>query len=132
MPLTGYFKYRKAGYVTLLPYLKKTLPWEKSIVNSQMRKLIYAINLSVDGCCDHTKLSGGEDVHEYFTALMQDVDLLVYGRKTYELMVPYWPNVPKINLGKQKQQTSLPKHLIPFPSLFSRGHWIALTIKIRE
>ena len=36
-----------------------------------------------------------EEVHEYFTQLMLDVDLLVYGRKTYQLMVPFWPDVAK-------------------------------------
>jgi len=60
-----------------------------------MRNLIYAINLSIDGCCDHTKFGGGEEMLEYFTDLMRDVDLIVYGRKTYELMIPYWPDVAK-------------------------------------
>lgn len=60
-----------------------------------MRKVIYGINLSLDGCCDHTKFAGGEDILEYFTQLMHGVDLIVYGRKTYELMVPYWPDVAK-------------------------------------
>jgi dihydrofolate reductase len=26
---------------------------------------------------------------------MRDVDLLVFGRKTYQLMVPYWPDIAK-------------------------------------
>lgn len=60
-----------------------------------MRKLIYGINVSMDGCCDHTKFSGGNDIHDYFRELLEDVDLLVYGRKTYELMVPFWPEVAK-------------------------------------
>ncbi|WP_276348015.1 hypothetical protein [Daejeonella sp. JGW-45] len=54
-----------------------------------MRKLIYGINISLDGCCDHTKFSGGDDIQDYFRQLLQEVDLLVYGRKTYELMVPF-------------------------------------------
>jgi len=66
-----------------------------------MRNLIYAINLSIDGCCDHTKFGGGEDVLEYFTDLMRDVDLIVYGRKTYELMIPYWPDVAKNQSGTE-------------------------------
>jgi dihydrofolate reductase len=37
----------------------------------------------------------GEEIHEYFTHLMRDVDLLVFGRKTYQLMVPYWPDIAK-------------------------------------
>jgi dihydrofolate reductase len=60
-----------------------------------MRKLIYAINLSLDGCCDHTKFYPEEDTMEYFIQLTQDADTFVYGRKTYQLMVPYWPDVAK-------------------------------------
>jgi dihydrofolate reductase len=60
-----------------------------------MRNLVYAINLSIDGCCDHTKISGSEEMLEYYTDLMRDVDLIVYGRKTYELMIPYWPDAAK-------------------------------------
>jgi dihydrofolate reductase len=63
--------------------------------SKQMIKVIFAINITLDGCCDHTKMIADEEVHEYFTHLMRDVDLLVFGRKTYELMVPYWPDVAK-------------------------------------
>ena len=66
-----------------------------------MRKVIYGINLTADGCCDHTKGNAGEEVHKYFTDLMRDVDLLVYGRITYELMVPYWPEVAKNKSGSK-------------------------------
>ena len=60
-----------------------------------MRNVIFAINTTLDGCCDHTKQMADEEIHEYFTRLMRDVDLLVFGRKTYELMVPFWPDVAK-------------------------------------
>ena len=68
-----------------------------------MRKVIYGINLTVDGCCDHTKGIGGEDIHQYFTDLMKDVDLIIYGRKTYELMIPYWPDVAKRESGPKTE-----------------------------
>ncbi len=61
----------------------------------QMRKLIFAINTTLDGCVDHTKQIADEETHEYFTHLLRDVDLLVFGRKTYQLMVPFWPEVAK-------------------------------------
>jgi dihydrofolate reductase len=32
---------------------------------------------------------------------MYEADTLVYGRKTYELMVPYWPDVAKTRQGSQ-------------------------------
>ncbi len=60
-----------------------------------MRKLIFAINITLDGCCDHTKQVADDETHEYFTHLMREVDLLVFGRKTYQLMVPFWPDVAK-------------------------------------
>lgn len=67
-----------------------------------MRKLIYAINLTLDGCCDHTKGSGSDEVLEYHTQLLTDVDVLLYGRKTYELMVPFWPDIAKNHSGETK------------------------------
>jgi len=60
-----------------------------------MRNVIYAINLTADGCCDHTKGIADDETHDYYTRLLRDVDLMVFGRKTYQLMVPYWPNVAR-------------------------------------
>lgn len=58
-----------------------------------MRSVIFAINLTLDGCCDHTKMTGSDDVLDYHAQLLRTVDLQVFGRKTYQLMVPYWPEV---------------------------------------
>ncbi len=61
-----------------------------------MRNVIYAINITLDGCCDHTKFNPDEDLLEHFTRLLRDdAGVLVYGRKTYQLMVPYWPDIAK-------------------------------------
>jgi len=60
-----------------------------------MRNLIYAINITLDGCCDHTKFNPDETMLEHYTQLLEEVDLLIYGRRTYQLMVPYWPDVAK-------------------------------------
>ena len=60
-----------------------------------MRKVIYAISMTLDGCFDHTNGVHDDEVLEYYTDLVRDVDLLVFGRKTYELMVPYWPDIAK-------------------------------------
>ncbi len=60
-----------------------------------MRKLIFGINITLDGCCEHTKGIANEQVHEYFTQLLREADVLLYGRKTYELMVPFWPDMAK-------------------------------------
>ena len=60
-----------------------------------MRKVVYAINITLDGCCDHAKQFVDEELLGYFTHLTREVDLLVFGRKSYQLMVPYWPEVLK-------------------------------------
>jgi dihydrofolate reductase len=60
-----------------------------------MRNVIFAINITLDGCCDHTKQFVDDETLEYFTHLTREADLQVFGRKTYQLMVPYWPDVLK-------------------------------------
>jgi dihydrofolate reductase len=60
-----------------------------------MRKLIFAINTTLDGCVDHTKQFVDEEALTYNAQLLRDADLLVFGRKTYQLMVPYWPDIAK-------------------------------------
>jgi dihydrofolate reductase len=60
-----------------------------------MRNVIFAINTTLDGCVDHTKQVADDETHEYFTNLLREVDLGVFGRITYQLMVPFWPEVAK-------------------------------------
>ena len=67
-----------------------------------MRNVIFAINITLDGCCDHTKFNADEETLEYFTHLTRDADTFLYGRKTYQLMVPYWPDVAKNPSGQTK------------------------------
>jgi dihydrofolate reductase len=62
---------------------------------AEMRNVIYAINLTLDDCFDHTNGIPDDEVMEYYTNLVRGADLLVFGRKTYQLMVPYWPDVAK-------------------------------------
>ena len=86
-----------------------------------MRNVIYAINITLDGCCDHTKQVADEDVHEHFTQLMRDVDLLVFGRKTYQLMVPYWPDVAK-SQSMSKAQNEFARAFVSIKKIvFSRS-----------
>jgi len=60
-----------------------------------MRNLVYAINVTIDGCCEHTAITPDEEVFDYSIDLVRSAGLQVFGRKTYELMVPYWPDVAK-------------------------------------
>ncbi len=87
-----------------------------------MRKLIFAINITLDGCCDHDKGIADDETLEYFTHLMRDVDLQVFGRKTYELMVPYWPDIAKNPAGETKATIEFAEAFVAIDKLvFSRS-----------
>jgi dihydrofolate reductase len=57
------------------------------------------MNISLDGYCDHTIFNPSEELHDYFTAMMDEVDLLFFGRVMYQLMFPYWADVVKNQSG---------------------------------
>ena len=64
-----------------------------------MRKLIAAINMTLDGFCDHTALIADEEIHQHYNELLCNADTLIYGRITYQLMESYWPSVVKNPTG---------------------------------
>jgi dihydrofolate reductase len=64
-----------------------------------MRKVLFAMNISIDGCYDHTFAAPDAELMDYFTELMEETGVIVYGRKTYELMVPFWPDLAKSKNG---------------------------------
>ncbi len=71
-----------------------------------MRKLIYVNNVSIDGCFDHISLGPpppDDELFDYYIRLVRDAGLIVYGRITYELMVPYWPDILKNPAGETKE-----------------------------
>jgi dihydrofolate reductase len=56
-----------------------------------MRKIIFAINMTLDGCFDHTAVIADDELHEKAAALFRSADVVLYGRVTYQLMADYWP-----------------------------------------
>ena len=71
-----------------------------------MKKVIFAINTTLDGVVDHMKIGPpDQETGEYFIRLTRDADTFLYGRKTYQLMVPYWPDVAKNPAGRTKAAT---------------------------
>ena len=62
-----------------------------------MRKLVFAINMSADGYCDHTFAAPDDELMEYFVDQMKEAETLLYGRTTYEMMFPYWAEVAEAN-----------------------------------
>ncbi|HLG39177.1 MAG TPA: dihydrofolate reductase family protein [Chitinophagaceae bacterium] len=65
-----------------------------------MRKLIAAINMTLDGFCDHTSLIADEEIHQHYNELLCSGDAVLYGRITYQLM-EYWPTVVKNPTGNK-------------------------------
>ena len=66
-----------------------------------MRKLIAAINMTLDGFCDHTAMIADEELHQHFNGLLRNADTLLYGRKTYRLMESAWPSVVQNPTGNK-------------------------------
>ncbi len=56
-----------------------------------MRKLIFAINMTLDGCFDHTAFIPDDELHEKAAELFRSADVVMFGRETYQLMAAYWP-----------------------------------------
>ena len=57
-----------------------------------MRKVIFAINITINGFADHTAMIADAELHDFFTDLLNEVEVVLFGRKTYQLMESYWPN----------------------------------------
>jgi dihydrofolate reductase len=66
-----------------------------------MRKLIAAINMTLDGFCDHTAMIADEEIHQHYNELLSNAGTLLYGRITYQLMESYWPSVVKNPTGNK-------------------------------
>jgi len=66
-----------------------------------MRKIIAAINMALDGFCDHTAMIADEELHQHYTELLSNSGTLLYGRKTFQLMESYWPSVVKNPTGNK-------------------------------
>lgn len=64
-----------------------------------MRKLIAAINMTLDGVCDHTVMDADEEIHQHYSDLIRDSGILIYGRITYQMMESYWPAVVQTPTG---------------------------------
>jgi dihydrofolate reductase len=66
-----------------------------------MRKLIAAINMTLDGFCDHTAGIVDEEIHSHYNELLSNADTILFGMITYQLMESYWPTLVKNPSGKK-------------------------------
>src|SRR6476469_246648 len=65
-----------------------------------MGKVIAAINMTLDGFCDHTAIIPDEEIHQHYADLLNNADTILYGRITFQLM-EYWQTVVKNPTGNK-------------------------------
>lgn len=66
-----------------------------------MRKVLAAINMTLDGFCDHTLIIPDDETHQHYNDLLKETGELLYGRTTYQLMEEYWPLLVKDPSGNK-------------------------------
>jgi dihydrofolate reductase len=60
-----------------------------------MGLLTFTLNVTLDGCIDHREGIADDELHDYFTQLMDEAGAMLFGRVTYELMEEAWPAVAR-------------------------------------
>ena len=65
-----------------------------------MRRVIAAVNMTLDAFFDHTSVIADEEIHQHYSELLRSGGTVLYGRITYELM-EYWPTVVKNPTGNK-------------------------------
>ncbi|CAI6086165.1 dihydrofolate reductase family protein [Cohnella sp. JJ-181] len=66
-----------------------------------MGRIIMMMNVTLDGCCDHTQVIADEELHQYSADLMDQVDGGLFGREIYQLMERSWPPIASSGVGPQ-------------------------------
>ena len=100
-----------------------------------MRKLIAAINMTIDGFCDHTAGIADDEIHQHYADLLNSVDIVLYGRITYQLM-EYWQTVVKNPTGNKPMDEfailidNIPK--IVFSHTLNNVEWKSATLANRD
>lgn len=89
-----------------------------------MRKLIAAINMTLDGFCDHTAVIADGELHEHYNELFRNADTLLFGRITYQLMEDAWPPIVEKPTGA--------KALDDFAVLIDNIHKIVFSTTMKE
>ncbi len=60
-----------------------------------MGLLTFGLNVTLDGCIDHTQGIVDDELHDYWTRLMDESGAMLFGRVTYELMEAAWPAIAR-------------------------------------
>jgi len=83
-----------------------------------MGLLTFGLNVTLDGCCDHREGIADDELHDYFTQLMDAAGAMLWGRVTYELMESAWPavardeNAPRAMREWARKLEAKPKYVV--------------------
>jgi dihydrofolate reductase len=100
-----------------------------------MRKVIAAINMTLDGICDHTAGIPDESLHQHYTTLLNNAGVILYGRTTY-LLMQFWQTLIKNPSGQKSMDDfalaidKLPK--IVFSQTLKDTEWDSAKLATKE
>ncbi|HEY0651756.1 MAG TPA: dihydrofolate reductase family protein [Chryseosolibacter sp.] len=98
-------------------------------------KVIAAMNMTLDGFCDHTLGVVSDELHRHYTNVLESAGVALYGRTTYQLM-EYWPTVLKNPTGNQSDYDfavaidKVPK--VVFSNTLKDVHWHSARLATRS
>lgn len=77
-----------------------------------MRKLIYGFSVSLDGYINDRDgtidwTDPDEELHQFHNDRYRDIEISLHGRRLYELMADYWPQVPDDAPGIEREFSAL-------------------------
>jgi hypothetical protein len=55
-----------------------------------VRPLRFSINVTLDGCYDHSAIPADEALHRHAAEMIERADALLIGRVTYQMMEEAW------------------------------------------
>jgi len=100
-----------------------------------MAKVIAAINMTIDGICDHTAGIPDEALHQHYANLLDNGAVALYGRTTYQLM-QFWQALLDNPSGEQamddfaKSIDRIPK--VVFSNSMQNTEWDTATLATND
>lgn len=95
-----------------------------------MGLLTFALNVTLDGCCDQREMVADDEMLRYWTRVMDAAGAMLFGRRTYELMEDAWPqggarpegDSVKPGLGEEARSQAQVRGLDDAPRLLVEQH----------
>ncbi|WP_148575455.1 dihydrofolate reductase family protein [Nocardioides caldifontis] len=82
----------------------------------------FSINVTLDGCYDHTAMVADADLHRNATESLQRADALLFGRVTYQMMEEGW----------RSPDPALPEWTLPFARTISAAKKYVVSSTLEE